>query len=39
MGIDPPSGNITFYSYESVADVDHFLNPKRLLNLPWISPY
>lgn len=39
MGIFPPTSNIMFAPYESVFDVDPFVNLERLLNVSWMVPY
>lgn len=38
VGIAPPSGNVTFDSYESVGDADPFVHADTFLNVPWFVP-
>lgn len=37
--IYPPSGKVTFSSYESVTGTDTFVQPESFLRVPWLAPY
>lgn len=39
VGISLESGNVTFSSYESVADADPFVQPDPFLKVTWFVPY
>lgn len=38
VSVSDPDDNIRFSSYLSVVNEDPFLEPEKLLNVPWLAP-